>query len=145
MPLSRPCSGARGETQRIEVADALGRQLYHQHKLGGQFAMAISSVKYCLKIRNQYAHCNWYADHTGKLACVNLEELAKQNQPVVDLSSLTTHHVDVPLLKAQEAYFLFTDQWLKWVTFEGVHRAGRPATKLRTKPSTVEQPPLWLP
>jgi hypothetical protein len=55
----------RGETQRIDVADALGRQLYCQHNLGTAFSMAIGALRHCLKMRNQYAHCNWYDDRSG--------------------------------------------------------------------------------
>src|SRR4051795_4185228 len=64
----------RGETSRIDIADALGRHFYHDRGLGTEFAMGIGAVRHCLKIRNQYAHCVWYDDKSGKLAFVNLEE-----------------------------------------------------------------------
>jgi hypothetical protein len=44
---------ARGETPRINIGDALGRQLYHQKGLGTDFEMAVGAMRYCLKIRNQ--------------------------------------------------------------------------------------------
>ena len=55
----------RGETARINVGDALGRQVYDKLGLGADFEMAVSAMRYCLKIRNQYAHCNWYDDRTS--------------------------------------------------------------------------------
>ena len=48
---------ARGETVRIDIADAFGRQHYGALGLASEFAMAIGAVRHCLKIRNQYAHC----------------------------------------------------------------------------------------
>src|SRR5262245_42525943 len=49
----------RGNTARIEIADALGRQYYAKLGLETEFANAIAAVKYCLRIRNKYAHCVW--------------------------------------------------------------------------------------
>lgn len=67
----------RGESQRIDIADALGRYYYHDHKLGTKFEMAIGAMRHCLRIRNQYAHCVWWDDRSGKLSFANLEEIAK--------------------------------------------------------------------
>src|SRR5215468_6824220 len=50
----------RGETARINVGDALGRQAYLKLGLGPDFELAVSVIRHCLKIRNQYAHRNWY-------------------------------------------------------------------------------------
>jgi hypothetical protein len=61
---------ARGETARIDIADAFGRHHYDSAKLGTEFSMAISAVRYCLRIRNQYAHCGWWDDNSGNLALV---------------------------------------------------------------------------
>src|SRR5262249_59726894 len=58
----------RGETARINVGDALGRQAYRELDLGRDFELALSAMRYCLKIRNQCAHCNWYDDRSGRLA-----------------------------------------------------------------------------
>src|SRR6516162_3349233 len=65
----------RGETARIDIADALGRHFYDDRGLATEFGMAVGAVRYCLKIRNQYAHCVWYDDNSGKLAFVNVEEI----------------------------------------------------------------------
>jgi hypothetical protein len=86
----------RGESQRIDIADALGRHYYHDHKLGTKFEMAIGAMRHCLRIRNQYAHSVWWDDQSGKLSFANLEEIAKQHTHLIDLSSLTTFYVDVP-------------------------------------------------
>ena len=74
----------RGETARINVGDALGRQAYDKLGLRTDFELAVSAMRYCLKIRNQYAHCNWYDDRTGRLAFVNVEDIAKGINPFQD-------------------------------------------------------------
>lgn len=71
---------ARGESQRIKIADALGRQAYRKLKLETLFEGTISGMHYCLKIRNQYAHCNWHDDNTGCLSFLNMEQIAKKKR-----------------------------------------------------------------
>jgi hypothetical protein len=136
---------ARGETQRLNIADALGRHAYADHGLETEFSMAIGAVRHCLKVRNTYAHCNWYDDHSGQLAFVNLEELAEISALVKDLTSLTAHHVDVPLLAAQEAYFVYADALAAWVNYEGRVRAGTLSNLTLAKPKPMRQPPLHIP
>jgi hypothetical protein len=116
---------ARGELQRIEIADALGRHAYGAHGLQTEFEVVIGAMQYCRRIRNQYAHCAWYDRFSGKLSFVNLEELSKLNTVVRDLRSLTPREVDVTLLKEQESYFQFTHEQLVWLNYEGRTRAGQ--------------------
>jgi hypothetical protein len=136
---------ARGETQRINIADALGRQLYHAKGLGTDFDMAISAVRYCLKIRNQYSHCNWYDDNTGRLAFVNVEEIASGNQPIAGFDALTRYYVDPPTLELQEQYFGYADALLAYANYEGRYRAGKLKDQILKKPPHTTQPPLHTP
>lgn len=116
----------RGETQRIDIADAIGRQTYRGLNLGSQFEMAIGAQKHCLKIRNQYAHSAWWNDNSGRLAFSNLEELAKINDPVEGLHELNVRHVELPLLNEQFTYFEYTSALLIWVLQEGNRLTDRP-------------------
>jgi hypothetical protein len=134
-----------GETRRLNVADSFGRQYFNAYQLGTEFAMAMGAARHCLKIRNQFAHCSLYDDNSGKLALVNLEELAKQNVLVTDLKSLTIHHVDVPLLQEMEQYFVYTDSFLLWLNCECRYRAGKIRHQIRSRPKQISQPPLHLP
>ena len=127
----------RGETNHIDIADALGRHFYHDLDLGTEFEMGVGAVRHCLKIRNQYAHCVWYDDKSGKLAFVDLEEIVKTNARLPDLTSLTVFHADVPLLTEQERYFVFADEMLAWTNYEGRLRNG----KIRSNPLQKPQPP----
>jgi hypothetical protein len=140
IPPSRSC----GETRRINLADAFGRQYYEALGLGTEFAMVIGAARHFLSIRNQFAHSNLYDDHSGKLAVVNLEELAKLNVPVKDPTSLTVHHVDVPLLQDMEAFFIYTDGLIAWVNNEGRYRDKKLNMNPLAKPRQMREPPLHL-
>jgi hypothetical protein len=135
----------RGETARINVGDALGRQAYDKLELAADFEVAVKAMRYCLKIRNQYAHCNWYDDRSGRLAFVNLEEIAKENQPISGFLNLTRRYVDVPLLEKQEQYFGYVEALIRYANYEGRFRAGKLRTRFWEKPPLVSQPPLRLP
>jgi hypothetical protein len=135
----------RGETSRIQIADVLGRHFYHDRGLGTVFEMGVGAVKYCLKIRNQYAHCVWYDDKSGKLAFVNLEEIAEGNTRLKDLGSLTVLHVDVPLLMAQEQYFVYADELVAWTNHEGRFKDGKINTNALQKPPQPRRPDLNIP
>jgi hypothetical protein len=134
----------RGETTRINIADALGRYFYHDRGLGTEFEMAIGAIKHCLKIRNQYAHCVWYDDKSGGLAFVNVEEVATENSRLENLNSLTVLHVDIALLTAQEQYFVYTDEMLAWINYEGRFRDGKIDINSLQKPSSPKPPNLHI-
>ena len=134
----------RGESMRINVADGLGHFPYSKLDLGEAFERSIDALRHCVRIRNQYAHCVWWDDNSGKIAFANLEEVAKLNEPQKDLEHLTRYHVDVPLLEAQEAYFVYTSDILVWLNFEGRRRAGTKSTLFQTEPSRMEKPQLRI-
>ena len=135
----------RGETARINIGDALGRQAYEKLELGVDFELAVSAMRYCLKIRNQYAHCNWYDDRSGRLAFVNVEEIAKGDQLISGFDDLTRRYVDVPILEKQEQYFGYADALISYANYEGRFRTGKLRTQLLSKPAQVSQPPLYFP
>jgi hypothetical protein len=67
----------RGETNRIDIADGLGRAAYVAVNLTAEFDAMIAALKHCLRIRNKYAHAYWHDPNMGKNLCyVSLEELA---------------------------------------------------------------------
>lgn len=134
----------RGNAQRINIADALGRQPYRDLGLGAEFERGIGAVRYCLKIRNLYAHCTWWNDNSGQLAFANLEELAQENVAVTDLHGLTVNHVTVPHLRAQFDYFEHADNVLIGLIQEGNRRAGRPALPNIGIPAPIVQPAILI-
>jgi hypothetical protein len=118
---------------------------YKKLELGVDFELAVSAMRYCLKIRNQYAHCNWYDDRSGRLAFVNVEEIAKGDQLISGFDDLTRRYVDVPILEKQEQYFGYADALISYANYEGRFRTGKLRTQPLNKPAQVSQPPLYLP
>lgn len=75
----------RGETNRLDIADAPGHAPYFLRELSTEFKEMMNAVRYCLKIRNRYSHAYWHAP--GKELCyLSLEELAKEDLFVKDLT-----------------------------------------------------------
>jgi len=133
----------RGETQRIEVADAIGRQPYHALNLGQPFEEAVGAMRYCLKIRNQYSHCNWHDDLTGRISFLNLEEIAMENAVITNLAALTFRYLDVPLLKEQQMYFVRVSNNLTYLNYEGRKQAGLLTTHALQAASLSTRPPPY--
>jgi hypothetical protein len=143
----RKMFGIRSESRRIAAAEKLGLPEYQRLKLATEFKKALRVMRYCLKIRNQYAHWLWWDDYTGKLAFANVEDLTKYKRKVKDFTKLKAHHVDDSLLKAQEAYFVYADELLLWVNYEGRFKDGKLGkAKLNpvNKPRGVRRPKLRL-
>ena len=135
----------RGEKPRIDVADAFGRQAYNNLDLGTQFALGISAINHCRKIRNQYTHCIWWDDYSKKLAFANLEDVAKLNTVVKDLKALPTRYATRELLQEQEEYFSYTDSQILWVNHEGRLRSGKVKENPYQEPAQREKPALYIP
>jgi hypothetical protein len=96
----------RSTSSRIEAADALMRPTFIANDLDGEYGHMIGAVRYCLRIRNQYSHCNW--TDNGGLFFTNLED---SSAPATGFEH-RWYHVDVPVLEAQEAYFVYAQSWL---------------------------------
>ena len=134
----------RGETRRIDNAVELGRQPYDDLGFVTQFDMAIEAIRYCLDIRNQYAHWIWWRYTDEQLVFANLEDVAKQDELITDLNDLEPHHMDVSLLERQINYYEYTDSLIFSVIHEGNRKAGRPNIPSIRFPAPLERPPLFL-
>ena len=88
---------ARGEKQRITEASKTGLPLYKAQKLGRAFSATLNDMHHCREIRNQFAHCHWLDDYSGRLGFVVFEEIAKETKPA-DTSNLTTHYINMGLI-----------------------------------------------
>jgi hypothetical protein len=59
-----------------------------------------------------------------------------RNLPVLD--------VDVPTLRAQEDYFVYSDRLLAWTNYESRLRAGKLETNTLPKPNQMKPPALCI-
>jgi len=135
----------RGETRRINAARDLSRAAYQALGLAADFDTAIDAVRHALQIRNQYAYWTWWDDNSGQLAIANLEDLAKDPNIVGDFAGLHVFHVDMPLLDAQQEFFVYVDRCLIWVNFEGRFLTGKIKQRVVQKPTPVAMPALYHP
>jgi len=108
----------RGKTNRVNRADALGRASYASAGLDSEFRTAIGDTLFCVRIRNQYAHCIWHGDRTGRLAFAHLEEIAAPGGPEPDPINLTLFYVDEQLLREQEDFFIFVKNTLNYLNYK---------------------------
>lgn len=133
----------RGETARIEVADAFGRQMYKAIGIDSEFCMAIGYMRRCLKIRNNYAHCLWWDfDDTG-LGFINMEDAAVSNKPINE-AMMTKARIDVPLLTKQSEFFASTDHWLTWLKFEALVSRKLEKENFVDKPGPLKMPAPYI-
>jgi len=133
----------RGETNRIDIADALARSFLSPSAIRTLFEETIAAMRWCLKIRNQYAHCNWINTGSG-LLFVNLEEVAREDA-VIELGTLTQHHAELSLLKKQLTYFEWVDHCLSYLNIDAQVRAGKLRRNHLSKPTKLRRPELNAP
>jgi hypothetical protein len=133
----------RTTSSRIDAADALMRPSFLACKYEGQYGQAFGALKYCLRIRNQYAHCNWADDgeDTNGLYFADLEESA---QATIGWEH-HWYHVDVPILETQEAYFVYTQTWLYNLESVIAEATGRPIYPATPAPLIESRPLLHNP
>lgn len=99
-------------------------------------------IWYCVKIRNQYAHCNWADDAGGGgLFFADLQNSATNPGFTHDWK-----HLDPPLLQAQLEFLNSTMDWLNFINGEIIHRQGESKQPNPwSVPSIPCQPPLHNP
>jgi hypothetical protein len=134
--------GKRGETQRINIADRLGKPAYDSLGLGSRFSSAIDDMKCCLGIRNCYAHSLWHDDNTGYLAFVNIEELARAPTVITNLLGLTIRNLDTSVLTEQEEYLDYVDRSIIFLNYEGRYLKGDLPSNPVPAPAPRARPPL---
>jgi hypothetical protein len=107
----------RGESARVNTADALGANAFDSLGLSTEFSMGIGNMIRCTQIRNQYAHCVWHADKARGLRFANLEEIADSSKRI-EHNKLTMHALTLDLLTEQCDFFDYTSDWFSWLFAE---------------------------
>lgn len=138
--------GMTGAAQRIKVVKKEITNDYTNAGLQIEFAEALDDMEWCRKLRNQYAHCQWYWTSNEGLCFVNLEELAKNSDLITELTT-NKHSINISLLQAQENYCNYVKECFSHLA--GAYRAWdmmrskpRRQTYVFPKPSKPERP-LW--
>jgi len=131
----------RGESQRIQVADALARQKITPGKFRTRFEQTLGNVQHCLKIRNQYAHCNWIDRAERGLVFVNLEDVATKNAHINE-AKFPERPIDETTIADQERFFVYVDDCLTTLRADWLKERGEPYMPF-DYPAQVPRPPLY--
>jgi hypothetical protein len=111
-----------GETSRIEAADALMRDYYKKEGFEAAYSDMIGAVRYCVTLRNQYAHCHWadYPDYDG-LFFTKLQEPARTSESF----QYWFLHVDLKILNEQKKFFDYAGACLRFLEYRNLVKTGR--------------------
>jgi hypothetical protein len=136
----------RSTRSRLAAADALMRPIFVSNNLEAAYTEAIGAVFYCLKIRNQFAHCNW-ADDASKFPQPGeglfFADLAVSAE-TPDFE-IFWKHVDVPLFESHEAYFEYALEAVRSADHELAVKQGKLSRHWWPKPPMLAQPPRHNP
>jgi len=130
----------RATSSRIDTADGLMRPFYEKNGLVEDYDTAIKMLRYCLVIRNQYAHCNWADHHEAGLFFADLQTSAKNAN-----FDHSYKHVNAIILKNQLEFFKLTLEWLRFSDRELAVKQGVLRSHVWPKPPASTQPPLHNP
>jgi hypothetical protein len=130
----------RTTRSRLEAADALMRPIYTAADLTEAYVDAFGRVMQCLRIRNQFAHCNWGDHETTGLFFVDLQVAAERPD-----FAFHWKHVDVPLLERHETCFEGALEALRFADHEMAVKQGKLQSHFWPKPPALSPPPLHNP
>ncbi len=134
----------RATSSRFEAADALAATPFAQAGFASEYKRAREMVQTCLRIRNQFAHCNWgthgFSTEAG-LFFTDLQAAADAPQGM----EFAWRHVDVPLLRSHEAFFALTMEWLSFLDIELAIRTGALPPRSWPRPPEQAPPPFHNP
>ena len=137
----------RGEEKRIKKADRMMKVQYVNAKLAIDYKQTISDMQWCRKIRNQYAHCQWYYTPVDGLCFVDLETTSLSSIPI---ESIESHKVqaDLQLLQRQMDFFVYVRRRF-WYLADACRRyiamqkpGARLSNPIYANPPRVARPPL---
>lgn len=140
-PILRALYRLRSTSSRIDASDAFMRPVFVELRRQTEYEELMKAVKYCLRIRNQFSHCNWADDDAAGLFFVDLEDTARNS----DEWDHDWRHVDVPLLAEMEEYFVYAQDWLYYLDSELMLATLRISIQPFAKPRVRAQPPLHNP
>ncbi|HEY5237707.1 MAG TPA: hypothetical protein VIJ62_04940 [Rhizomicrobium sp.] len=132
-----------GESARINVADALMVKAFERESLKAEYADAIGATRFCLKLRNQFAHCHWADDpRTEKgVYFATLQESADNKEQF----NYWFVHIDDPLLDEQWSYMQYAAECLDYINAEYLYRTKKTEAHAFLSPAKRTPPRLHNP
>lgn len=132
----------RSESSRIDTADALMRGPLGAIDLAGPWSESLGAIRWCLRIRNGFAHCHW-ADHHGYpgLFFTNLQDAADAAETFKE----KYFHVDVAALELMEDFYGYTIELLDYTRQQHAIRTGLSRHHPFPRPTKLARPSLHNP
>lgn len=133
---------ARGESARIEIADAIVRPAFAKVDLAGKWSNAYGAAKVCKNIRNQYAHCHWLPQIDGTMTFLDLDQDSRQTEGEIKLSRKA---ISAELVAEQQRYFEYCLDLFWFLEPEYRKRAGLKLVSEFDEPKSIPAPRLYIP
>lgn len=127
----------RGELKRIGNAKTALINPYQTVDLHQEVAIALDDMDWCRRIRNQYAHCQWYWTAHEGLCFVDLEAIAKKAEFIAELTK-SKLPVTLALLEEQWQFFEFVFNTFDYLRWEYRTRRDRQLGETRRGPTFVK-------
>ena len=144
IPFLRAMYRLRATSARLQAADAFLKPICEHFSITEDYERAINATKYCLKIRNQFSHCNWGDDASRPGSGIFFIDLEDAFEDEVDFQ-LHYKPINLELLTSQEAYFVYAVEYLRWINEELGFKRGILSSNVWPKPLILEPPPLHTP
>ena len=141
-PVMSTLYSIRTTSTRIETALRLLRPAAELYSLAGLLPIVSPMIWHCVKIRNQYAPCNWGDGPEGGGGGLFFADL----QVSADNPNFShdCKHIDPPLLQEQLQFFNDAMDWSNFADGKSGEGAGS-KIELLAKPSLSDRPPLHNP
>jgi hypothetical protein len=94
----------RATSARLQAADAFLKPVCERFRLGGEYDRIKKAVDHCLKIRNQFSHCNWADDPNFRNSGIFFIDLEEAFEDCED-HELHWKPIDLIHLTMQEEFF----------------------------------------
>jgi hypothetical protein len=131
----------RATSARLQSADAFMRPVCDRFHLGSEYEIIKTAVDHCLKIRNQFSHCNWADDPNfpnSGIFFIDLEEAFEDGKDI----ELHWKPINHALLTRHEEFFVYSLESWRWLNHELAARRGILQGNVWPKPPLLEPPPL---
>jgi hypothetical protein len=125
----------KSEAARTDLGKTLSQRAIEKFKLKSVHEDAVSAMKYCRSLRNQYAHSHWTDYPIEGLFFTNMEDNAQKGSFFGNWYS-----IDGTLLEKQESYFDYTQRIWYYITDQMRFLKETHKGRIPIKPSRLNIP-----
>jgi len=141
LPVLKAMYRLRTTSGRIDASEILLTEPYRKVNLPSDLQEATDALRFCMSMRNTYAHCQWGADTREGLFFSDLEKAAEKRESF----EYDWKHTDASLLTAQETYCEHTLTLLSWLKDQFLIRSSQLKDHRVPKPTAMPLPRMHNP